>query len=82
MILTKQEVVTRTSLSPSTIWRRMQVGDFPMSVQLSPGKVGWHEEEIDLWLESRPRGIAELPSNFKRSLLINTQIKRGDAHDY
>jgi prophage regulatory protein len=82
MILTKQEVVTRTSLSPSTIWRRMQVGDFPVSVQLSPGKVGWHEEEIERWLESRPRGVAQLPANLKRSSLINNQGKRGDTHDY
>ena len=81
MILTKQEVVTRTSLSPSTIWRRMQAGDFPESVQLSPGKVGWHEEEIDLWLESRPRGIAELPENLKTSSAINNQFKRGDTHE-
>jgi prophage regulatory protein len=82
MILTKQEVVTRTSLSPSTIWRRMQVGDFPVSIQLSPGKVGWHEEEIERWLESRPRGVAQLPANLKRSSLINNQGKRGDTHDY
>ena len=82
MILTKQEVVTRTSLSPSTIWRRMKAGDFPESVQLTPWKIGWHEEEIDQWLESRPRGIAELPENLKTSLLINNQIKRGDAYEY
>ena len=82
MILTKQEVVTRTSLSPSTIWRRMQAGDFPESVQLSPGKVGWHEEEIEHWIESRPRGVAQLPANLKRSSLINNQGKRGDTHDY
>ncbi len=82
MILTKHEVVDRTSLSSSTIWRRMKAGDFPMSVQLTPGKIGWHEEEIEQWLESRPRGIAELPANLKTSSLINNQIKRGDTHDY
>jgi prophage regulatory protein len=63
MILTKREVVARTSLSPATIWRRMKAGDFPMSVQLTPGKVGWHEVDVDQWLKSRPRGIAELPPN-------------------
>jgi prophage regulatory protein len=81
MILTKKQVVERTSLSPSTIWRRMQIADFPMSVQLSPGKIGWHEEEIDLWLESRPRGIAELPENLKTSSLINNPVERGDTHE-
>jgi hypothetical protein len=60
----------------------MQVGDFPVSIQLSPGKVGWHEEEIERWLESRPRGVAQLPANLKRSSLINNQGKRGDTHDY
>jgi hypothetical protein len=60
----------------------MQAGDFPMNLQLSPGKVGWHEEDIDLWLESRPRGIAELPNNFKRKSINNNQVERGDAHEY
>jgi predicted DNA-binding transcriptional regulator AlpA len=81
MIMTRQEVVVRTSLSPSTIWRRMQVRDFPMSVQLSPGKVGWHAAEIDQWLESRPRGVAKLPTNLEKNPTTNNPSKEGSKHE-
>jgi prophage regulatory protein len=79
-ILNKKEVVDRTSLSPSTIWRRMQAGDFPESVQLSPGKVGWHEEEIEHWIESRPRGVAQLPANLNKSPIIYNPSTEGSKH--
>ncbi len=81
MILTKQQVMAMTSLSASTIWRRIQAGDFPMSLQLSPGKVGWHEEEIDLWLESRPRGVAQLPANLNKIPITNNPSTEGSKHE-
>ena len=62
-VLNKKQVVEKIGLSPSTIWRRIRAGDFPESLMLTPGKVGWYETDIDQWLESRPRGIAELPPN-------------------
>jgi len=65
-MLSKNQVIERTSLSAVTIWRRVRAGDFPQSVQLSPGRVGWIESEVTEWLESRQRGIAELPANFKK----------------
>jgi len=54
-----------TGLSVVTIWRRMKAGDFPLSVQLTPNKKGWFLDEIETWMESRPRGIAQLPANLK-----------------
>lgn len=64
-IMSKREVVRFTGLSPPTIWRRMKAGDFPLSIQLTPNKVGWFLDEIEVWMESRPRGVAELPVNLK-----------------
>jgi prophage regulatory protein len=29
-------------------------GEFPSPVQLSPGRVGWRESDIDAWIASRP----------------------------
>lgn len=53
-----------TGLSRATAWRRQRAGDFPASVQISPGRVAWRESEIQRWLESRePRTRAtELPA--------------------
>jgi prophage regulatory protein len=52
-VLTLKEVAERTSLPRTTIWRRRRAGDFPEPIQLTPGRIGWPEEEIDAWLAKR-----------------------------
>ena len=56
-ILRTPEVVHLTGLSKTTIWRRVRSGDFPALVQLGGPEsrsVGWRQEEIEKWIESRP----------------------------
>jgi prophage regulatory protein len=65
-MISKRGVVMLTVLSSVTIWRRMKVEDFPLSVQLTPNKIGWFLDDIETWMESRPRGVAVLPANLKR----------------
>jgi len=65
-MLSKKQVIERTGLSYTTIWRRVKAGDFPAPCQLSPNRIGWPDEKIDKWEKSRPVGIAELPENFKK----------------
>jgi len=67
-MLSKKQVVERTGLSAVTIWRRIQVGDFPKSRQLTPNRIGWTEASIEEWEESRPVGQCELPENFKKEI--------------
>ena len=43
----------RTGLSRSTIWRLERRGDFPKHRQISPNTVGWIEQEIDDWMQSK-----------------------------
>ena len=57
-ILRIGEVSTVTGLSRSTIYRRMAEGQFPQSVKLGKGRVGWRESEVQEWLESLPRAAA------------------------
>ena len=48
-----------TGLSRTTAWRRQKAGDFPLAVQISPGRVGWWESELTAWKASRaPRKTA------------------------
>jgi prophage regulatory protein len=47
------EVMKRTALSRSQIYRLIDFGEFPKQVPLCERAVGWIEEEIDLWLKSR-----------------------------
>jgi prophage regulatory protein len=31
-----------------------QAGEFPASVQLSPNRIAWRENEVDAWIAARP----------------------------
>lgn len=51
-----------TGLSRTTAWRRQKAGDFPLAVQISPGRVGWWESELTAWKASRhPRSETPHP---------------------
>jgi len=54
-ILTKKEVIKKCGLSYTTIWREEKAGRFPQRVLLTEKRVGWFEDEIEEWLESRVR---------------------------
>jgi predicted DNA-binding transcriptional regulator AlpA len=47
-----------TGLSRTTAWRRQKVGDFPLAVVISPGRVGWWESEVNRWKVSRSHRAA------------------------
>src|SRR5262249_53376442 len=47
------EVLTRTGLSRTTIWRLERFGNFPARRRLSPNTVGWRESEVEEWIASR-----------------------------
>jgi len=59
-IISKKEVVKISSLSYTTIWRLERAGRFPARVQLSDRRVGWYEDEIETWLESRSTVVEKL----------------------
>jgi len=47
------EVVKRTALSRSQIYRLVELGTFPKQVALGERASGWVEEEVDAWLRER-----------------------------
>ena len=57
------EVLSRTGYGRTTIYRKMEDGDFPKSVKLGgppidpsafdSRAVAWIEDEVDQWIESR-----------------------------
>ena len=47
------EVLTRTGLSRSTIYVRLDQGRFPRPVSLGTRAVGWIEAEVDEWIRQR-----------------------------
>ena len=52
-ILRRKQVEKRTGLSRSTIYLRIQQGEFPKPVNLGARAVGWLENEIEAWLTER-----------------------------
>lgn len=51
--LRSPEVLNKTGLSLSTIWRLEQNGQFPRRRALGPNSIGWLESEVSHWLQSR-----------------------------
>jgi prophage regulatory protein len=54
------ETIKTTNLSRSTLWRLEKRGEFPQRINISSNRVGWYEDEVSTWIESRPRGIGKM----------------------
>jgi prophage regulatory protein len=67
-MLSKKQVVKRTGLSATTIWRQVRTGGFPKPRQLAPNRIGWVETEVQKWEESRPVGHCKVSINFKEEV--------------
>lgn len=53
-LLDIKEVAKRTSLSRTTIWRRLKDGKFPDPLRLSEQCVRWREDDINAWVIGLP----------------------------
>lgn len=49
-----------TGVSRTTARRMQKTGDFPETVWLSPGRVGWRERDVEAWIASRSPRTATL----------------------
>ncbi len=56
-ILRPKEVRSRTGYGRTSLWAKSRDPDdaFPSPVQLGVNSIGFYEDEISLWLETRPR---------------------------
>lgn len=64
-ILRLPQVVTRTGLSRSSIYRQLADGCFPKPIALGPRAVGWLEQDIDQWIDDRAPASAPLSDKVK-----------------
>jgi prophage regulatory protein len=51
--LRKKEVLFRTGLTSSSLYRLMEQGNFPQSLQISERSVAWRESEVERWIDTR-----------------------------
>lgn len=54
-LLGLKEVCASSLLSRASIYRRVQAGEFPKPVKLSPRRVAWREDELEEWKASLSR---------------------------
>lgn len=52
-LLRLSEVLHLTALSRSSVYRLMEAGSFPASINLSARSVAWVEEEVHEWIQKR-----------------------------
>lgn len=52
-LISMKEVMHKTSLARSTIYKYLAEGVFPKSVSLGANKVAWLESEINEWIEEK-----------------------------
>lgn len=50
---TKQQVLQKTTLSDTTLWRRVKAGEFPKAVRLSARRVAWPRVAVDQWVADK-----------------------------
>lgn len=54
-LLKIRDVARKTSLHRATIYRLIKRDEFPRPLKLSPGRVGWREDEISDWITRQQR---------------------------
>ena len=52
-ILRILEVADRTGLARSSIYAKIQAGDFPRPIKLGARSVGWLEADVDHWIDQQ-----------------------------
>lgn len=55
-----KEVARATGLSRTTAWRLQKRGEFPAPYAISPGRVGYREDEVEAWRVSRDHSGARI----------------------
>lgn len=82
-ILRRPQVETRTGLSRSTIYARIQEGTFPSPIPLGARAVGWLASDIDAWIERQVATRSEQApkSDHYRALAVQSaKARRGDLN--
>lgn len=86
-LLRPKEAITRTGLSRSSFYERQNPrshyfdADFPSPVQLGRSAMGYREDELDVWIASRPSRNSELRAQPKAKAHIPYQKNSVEPDD-
>ena len=68
-VLRLHDLVSRTGLSRSSIYKMMGESRFPKSFSLSPRCIGWLESDISTWIEMRVTESRRVTSEHRKAAL-------------
>ena len=54
-LLNVREVGKLVGLAPPSLWQMVRERRFPVPLRLSPRATRWRSDEIEAWIDSRPR---------------------------
>jgi prophage regulatory protein len=74
VLLRLPEVMKRTGLGRTTIYKLVGQRKFPAPVQLSGRAVGWRAEQIDDWSRTRP--TAEFAADIQPRVVLRNARRR------
>ena len=52
-IIRRTEVLFMTGLATSTLYAKMQAGEFPRPIKLGRRAVGWKSNDVELWITQK-----------------------------
>ena len=55
-LLRLNDVMNKTGLSRSSIYKQMSINNFPQQIKLGARIVAWHEGAIDNWISNKLQG--------------------------
>lgn len=58
-----KEVIQRTSLSRTTIWRMVKKGEFPSQIKIGMIRVAWLDMDIENWMNDRKERTTQAKHN-------------------
>jgi prophage regulatory protein len=74
------EIVHKTGVSRSTIYKLMAKGEFPRARRLTSRTVGWGDAEIEAWMDTREAAPVKFGVHRGRRV-CECLAKRIDPHD-
>ena len=60
ILLRLMQVEEATGLKKSTIYARIKEDSFPVPVRLGAKAVAWRSDEIQTWIDNRPRAMRNM----------------------
>jgi len=78
-LIFKPELLKRVGLSYTTVWTLMRQDRFPRSVIVTNGRVAWHEQEVDEWIQTLPRQHLKGDAAKPDKTISSAEIKPQDS---